>query len=251
MGNCSLCGKTIQTNVCDGCGYDESRNYELFPTFGPIASGMDSLAAGKRKREEARGGYRMSAGAMGKFATEKIPAKKNPEETGDPGQVCWCCGRNFYGTNCPYCNFIAIRDNAPEHAELIRNLATKHRQKVIEELTDFSVIGCRYRWDEKAGKMVFAGEERIPLADGVDCQNVFWSEPLFGQLPQEGGLVPVSISYRYQGVPNRLDLQIPAVRGNDFWQIGLCIDSDLCLVVFLGDPVHFRTAKAKAELKLK
>lgn len=251
MGKCSLCGKTIETTVCDVCGYDESRNYQRFPTLCPIAPGMDSLAAGKRKREAARSGYRMTADTMGKFAVEKIPVKKGKEDPEEVGQECWCCGRKFFGTNCPYCNFIAIRDSAPEHTGLIRNLALKHRQKIIEELTDFCVISYRYQWDEKAGKMVCVGEERIRLADGVDCQNVFWSEPMFGQLPQEGGLVPISLSYRYQGVKRQIDLEIPAVRGNDFWQIGLCIDSDLCLVVFLGDPVHFQTAKAKAELKLK
>ena len=252
MGNCSLCGKNIKTTVCDGCGYDESRNYERFPTFGPIALGTDSLAGAKRKREAARSGYRMTGGTMGKYAVEKIPAKKDQEKTEDEGHICWCCGRKFFGTNCPHCNFIAIRDSSPEHTALIRNLALKHRQQILEELTDFSVIGHRYQWDEKAGKLVCTGEERIRLADGVDCQNVFLSEPIFGQLPQkEGSLVPVSLSYRYQGVLRRAEVEIPAVRGNDFWQIGLCIDSDLSLLVFLGDPVHFHTAKARVELKLR
>lgn len=252
MGKCSLCGKVIETLVCDVCGYDESRNYEFFSTLSAIAPGMDSLAAGKRKREASRGSYRMTAESMGRFAVERVPAKKGKENPEDRGTECWCCGRKFFGANCPYCNFIAIRDNSPENAELIRNLALKHRQKIIEELTDFCVISYRYQWDHRAGKMVCVGEDRIKLGDGVDCQKVCWSEPLFGQLPQEeGSPVPISLSYRYQGVKHQLELEIPAVRGDNFWQIGLCIDSDLSLVVFLGDPAHFHTVKAKAELKLK
>jgi len=252
MGNCSLCGKATGNTVCDACGFDESRNYERFPTLCAIPKGTDSLAAGKRKWEATRGGYHMTGGTMGKYAVEKIPAKKDKEKQEDEGHICWCCGRKFFGTNCPHCNFIAIRDNSPEHTALIRNLALKHRQQILEELTDFCVISYRYQWDEKSGKMVCVGEDRIKLADGVDCQNVFWSEPIFGQLPQKkGGLVPISLSYRYQGVKHQLELEIPTVRGDNFWQIGLCIDSDLSLLVFLGDPVHFHTAKARAELKLK
>lgn len=251
MRKCALCGKMISVTVCDECGYDESCNYGFFPTFGLIAMGMDSLTVAKRKWEAARSIYRLTAGDMGKLAVERIPAKERREKPENEGLECWCCGRNFFGTNCPHCNFIAIRDDSPEHAGLIRDLAMKHRQKIIEELTDFYVIVHCYQWNEKAGKTACAGEKHIRMADGVDCQNVFWSEPMFGQLPQDGDPVPISLSYRYQGVKRQVELEIPAVPGNDFWQIGLCIDSNLCLVVFLGDPVHFHTEKVKVDLKLK
>lgn len=248
MGKCSLCGKEIQTLTCEACGYDESRNYERFSTLCPIAPGAASLAQQKRKMEAARTRYRMTTEAMGKHAVDKFSPKKGPGTQAEEGPKCWCCGTRFYGPNCPNCNFIAIRDDDPDHAELIRGLARKHRQQILGELTDFSVVTYNYQWDHKAGKMTCAGEERKKLADGLDCQEIFWSEPIFGQL-EAGTPVPITLSYRYQGVKHQLELEIPAVRSDGFWQIGLCIDAELRLVVFLGDPTHFQTVKA--ELKLK
>ena len=47
--NCPVCGKKMVGLVCD-CGYDRSRDYELYPTFGSVPRGMESVAVARVRR---------------------------------------------------------------------------------------------------------------------------------------------------------------------------------------------------------
>ena len=41
--NCPVCEKEMTGPVCD-CGYDRSRDFEMYPTFAPVPEGMESVA---------------------------------------------------------------------------------------------------------------------------------------------------------------------------------------------------------------
>ena len=45
---CPVCGKRYTATICPDCGFDDSRNYERYPTFGQI-SGVPSISARRRR----------------------------------------------------------------------------------------------------------------------------------------------------------------------------------------------------------
>lgn len=49
--NCPVCEKEMTGPVCD-CGYDRSRDFEMYPTFAPVPEGMESFAAVRARRED-------------------------------------------------------------------------------------------------------------------------------------------------------------------------------------------------------
>ena len=51
MRKCLVCGKVNENYICTKCGFDGSRNYEAFPTFGPVNG--DSVS-GRKAAYQAR-----------------------------------------------------------------------------------------------------------------------------------------------------------------------------------------------------
>lgn len=45
---CPVCGKRYTATICPDCGFDDSRNYERYPTFGQV-SGVPSISARRRR----------------------------------------------------------------------------------------------------------------------------------------------------------------------------------------------------------
>ena len=50
---CPVCDKENSTLLCPDCGFDASRDYEKYPTFGPV-EGFKPASALRREKEEAR-----------------------------------------------------------------------------------------------------------------------------------------------------------------------------------------------------
>ena len=45
MNRCPVCGQQYQQDPCPGCSFDNSRNYEVYPTLAPIPGPQKSVAA--------------------------------------------------------------------------------------------------------------------------------------------------------------------------------------------------------------
>ena len=58
---CPVCGKRYTATICPDCGFDDSRNYERYPTFGQI-SGVPSISSRRRRWNDRTGGRKTSPG---------------------------------------------------------------------------------------------------------------------------------------------------------------------------------------------
>lgn len=164
--------------------------------------------------------------------------------------ACQCCGAQMNGSKCGYCGFVEIIDMDGSGTELVRSLAAAHRKKLAAALTDLSVVSYRYAWNEAKSCLEMDRKEELKIADGADCcPNVKWSSRDFGQLPA-GEEITLDISYRFKGVKKQRSCTIPTVRCSDFWKIGMVIDRNLKLKIFLGTEKKY-SESAALELELK
>ena len=219
--NCPVCEKKVEQAVCEACGFDFSLDYENNPTFMRISQTVKSVnnLRAERRQKQFRG-------------------------------YCKCCGRFFSGESCLYCGFPAIEDDNPENQKHIKHLAKTHRAKIVAELTDFSIC-CFQEQCEKEGRWV-ESPETLRIADGQDCvARIYWSNILFGQMSTEKmPTITLKLEYRYQGAKRTIQCKVPTIRTNYFWKVGIQIEPNLCLRVYLGNEGEY-TRSEPITLRLK
>lgn len=147
---------------------------------------------------------------------------------------CQCCGAELNGSKCAYCGFREIIDMDESGTELLRTIVSSHKKRVIEGITDISVVSYLYEWNAKRAALEKKKREVIKLADGTDCYlNDYWAKQDFGQMPAEK-VIRLEISYYVNGNEKQLTVTLPSVSCDDFWKLGLHIDETLRLQIFLG-----------------
>lgn len=147
---------------------------------------------------------------------------------------CQCCGADMNGSKCSYCGFREIIDMDESGTELLHTLVSNHKKRVIEGITDISVVSYLYGWNVKRAALENKKKEVLKLADGTDCyRNIYWAKQDFGQMPTEK-VIRLEISYFVNGSEKQLTVTLPSVSCDDFWKLGFQIDETLHFQVFLG-----------------
>lgn len=218
MNSCPICGSEYEGLLCS-CGYDLSCDYERYPTFIQLPEGLESNSARR-------------AGYLASLRRDDCP----------------CCGRYADGDYCGFCGFHVAGILGIRSADRVETIAAAHRERFLSALTDIAVVNYHYRWNAETSRLeMHHADERI-LADGKACHpGIFWSDPLFGQLDTDDfPTLDLMLSYRWNGARKTLRVTVPTVRTHNFWQVGLLIDDQLRLRVFLGDPTEFTTSEPVA-----
>lgn len=147
---------------------------------------------------------------------------------------CQCCGAEITGSRCDYCGFREIIDMDESGTELLHALVSSHKKRLIDGITDISVVTYLYEWDAKKTALEKKNKEVLKLADGTDCyRNIYWAKQDFGQMVSVKK-IELELSYRFNGNEKQLTVSLPSVTCDDFWKLGLVIDEALKLQVFLG-----------------
>lgn len=213
---CPVCATKSDGPFCSSCGFDRSCDYEKYPTFAKVSG-------------------------------QAVSARKAAYEDSLRPKTCPICGRELSGDTCDYCGFRV----AGVQSALVNALAQAHRQKLLETVTDISVVNYEYTWNQELSRLMVSDVSERKLADGKQCSpGVFWTEPLFAQLdPDDYPAVEMLLHYCVNGQKKSLKLNIPTIQCDDFWRMGLLIDGSLRLCVFLGSPAKF-TVSEPIELEL-
>ena len=164
--------------------------------------------------------------------------------------VCQCCGAQMNTTRCDYCGFVEIIDMDGSGTELVNSMAASHKQNIVAAITELSVVSYSYRWNEAKSRLEMDKKEEIKLADGVECYpGLKWTSQNFGQM-SAGQEITLELTYKFKGRKKKLSCTIPTVQCEDFWKLGMVIDQNLKLKLFLGTE-KTQTQSAALELELK
>lgn len=215
MQTCPICGSEYEGLLCS-CGYDLSCDYALYPTFLRLPDGMQSNSA-------------RQADYLASLRREDCP----------------CCGRRVEGDYCGFCGFHVAGILGIRSQDRVDAIATAHREAFLRDLTDIAIVNYHYRWNPDSSRLEMYHADERRLANGTDCHpGIFWSDPLFGQLDTDDyPTLELMLSYRWDGQRKTLRVPVPTVRTDNFWRVGLLIDDQLRLRVFLGDPTEFTTSE--------
>lgn len=156
---------------------------------------------------------------------------------------CQCCGVETARSKCDYCGFREIIDMDESGTELLQTLVRNHQQRLVEGITDISVVSYLYGWNQKKSALEKKKKEVVKLADGKECyRNTHWSEHNFGQLASAKE-IQLELSYQVNGKEKTLTANLPAVICDDFWKLGLTIDETLHLQIFLGTQKNYSSTE--------
>lgn len=159
---------------------------------------------------------------------------------------CLCCGRAIVGNECKYDGFfnVVLLDESglskeKEHAEA-------HCTKIVDGIKEISFSAYKYSGCEPEGRA------KIVITDGKQCyKKLVWSKESFAQNTDESEKVrTVEICYTVNGVAKTVSVDLELVRCSDFWKLGVEIQEDLSLVVYLGTTDQYTKSKAY-DLELK
>ncbi len=216
---CPICGIEYEQLQCPECGFDPSRDYEQYPTLAPLPGDLPSLAVQRAEYE----------------------ASLRRDE-------CPCCGRHVESTYCGFCGFHMGSIAGIRSAEQVDALAAAHREIYLSDLQEISIVNYHYQWNPETSRLEFYNADEQFLANGCDCHpGICWSEPLFAQLsPNDYPTLELLLSYRWRGSRKTCKVTVPTVKTDSFWRIGLLMDSQLRLQVFLGDATKFSVSEPVA-----
>lgn len=54
--SCPVCAAAVKNGICPVCGYDRSRDYEKYPTFGTVGKTPSVAGMRARRRPQPHGG---------------------------------------------------------------------------------------------------------------------------------------------------------------------------------------------------
>ena len=127
MWNCPVCDRTNDTPLCTGCGFDKTRDYARFPTFGPVRGAAS--VSGLRARRAPKDALRCEKCGSTAF-TFRIPDGTRQCQrcgwTPDPAPRLECsCGNRYFTVRmsdhalmCPLCaKVIPLQTLLPKPAE--------------------------------------------------------------------------------------------------------------------------------------
>ena len=165
----------------------------------------------------------------------------NQNQTVSTGRIwrykgCRCCSHPLTGQDCSFCGFpMAGSLNDAMLTDEMRRVR-QFRSGLIRGMTDFSVDVFRFNWNAAGSSFDEKGTSSIKIADGADCYGkTVWSEERFAQSPEEK-IPPLTLHMHFRNGQTVVPFSVPIqpVRCDDFWRIGIRLNNDMSLSVFLG-----------------
>jgi len=156
---------------------------------------------------------------------------------------CTVCGSAIKEgrAQCGYCGFFPgfTFDDAGLAAE--QRDADDHREAIVSKLKNFSV--SVYDNSNENSSRSGQGTPRLLFGDGKECDNdVVWSREIFTQYRDEK-TERLTINYESAGKKKSGAISIDIPPTVNYWRIGLKINSNLKLRVYLGTTVKGATMK--------
>lgn len=153
---------------------------------------------------------------------------------------CLCCGRAIVGNECKYDGFfnVVLLDESGLSKEKER--AEAHRTKIVDGIKEISFSAYKYSGCEMKGRV------KVVIADGTRCyKKLVWSKESFAQNTDESEKIrSLEIGYTVNGVAKTVSVDLELVRCSDFWKLGVEIQEDLSLAVYLGTADRHTKSKA-------
>lgn len=210
MWTCPVCAQTCTGYYCNQCGFDQSTDFENFPTLQAITAPKAAISKLRKSR---------SAGTM--------PA------------TCKCCGSTVTGNSCGYCGFTALPGQPPS-GSLLQSAAI-YADRLVKSLTNFSIVAYRYAWEPQRSRLELQAEEIVPLGNATAFfPNIFWASKEFGQLRNGTGTeITFDLTYHYNGRKKVIPCTIPTVKCDNFWRVGIALDKSLHIKLYLGSGSNF------------
>lgn len=152
---------------------------------------------------------------------------------------------------CEYCHFLNADDadlSETDREKLIEMHRSTERyqsspayhDEILSKITNISIWTFQYGWDEKEGKFKQIGEpvDQVIVKNGMDCNDrIAWGNMEFGQdSSDELTEKDIDISYQFDGKTRNETFPVMPVRCGNFWDIGVKIDKDYCMTLYLGRP---------------
>ncbi len=161
--------------------------------------------------------------------------------------TCPVCGQKNEAGFCSQCGFDRsthyalfptlqpIPPSTPAASQL-RNARSHAKPVALEDLTEFTLLAYRYAWTPGTSRLEQQHQQFIRLGDARNFFNTtYWVPEKFAQtLPAAGEPLSIRISYKYKGQRRVVQCTVPAIRCKDFWRIGLTLDANFQLTLFLG-----------------
>lgn len=151
-------------------------------------------------------------------------------------KLCKCCSHEIIGNKCSYCgymNIVALDEKAMQ--EEVRR-SEEYFERIVYGITEFSIKKYVYVWDDDSHEPKLSAEEKCVICSAADCiDKIAWSAEYFGQNPaDEDACRVLEVMYRVGDKEKTVVVSVPPVKCDDYWRIGLKLDRQLRLTVYLG-----------------
>ena len=160
---------------------------------------------------------------------------------------CLCCRNTFdeFETEyvCSYCgfaNFDTLDDSVDSGVDqLVKEYrrGNDYRKKLLSHVKAFSVKAYRSRWND--GRKAYDAPAAVELFDKSLSGNDLYKKTVISPVEVSqlgaGRQTSLEIGYTFAGTAKRADARITPPQGQKPWRVGMEIDKDLRLTVFVGD----------------
>lgn len=148
---------------------------------------------------------------------------------------CKVCGTEIKSGVCPYCGFENIVILGATDDSKMDEYANSYKSKVINIIKNISVKTYKYEWNSSKSDVVLLEEGKTKICDGKDCfEKVFLCNEKFKQNPAENEERELTLSYEFNGKEKSLVVIIKPEKSPGHWELGVKIDDDLRLGVYIG-----------------
>lgn len=150
--------------------------------------------------------------------------------------ICKVCGTEIKSGTCPYCGFENIVILGVSDDSKMNEYANAYKSKLINGIKNISVKTYKYDWNNSNTDIEEKSTTKFRLCDGVDCfDKVYKCPEKFGQNPADTVEErTMYISYEIDGKEKTTSVTLKPVKCPDHWELGIKIDSNLKLSVYVG-----------------
>ena len=160
-------------------------------------------------------------------------------------RTCLCCRKPLTRQTCDYCGFVDVEVLSEDAETFLAQEIREYAESLASDITEISVNSAVYEWKEETSRLEMTSRKiETKIADGAECFAVRkWGGQDYGQ-QLSGKRIKLELSYRYMGKKKQLTCTVPTARCDDFWRVGVKIDNQLQLKVYLGSEKKYTESEA-------
>lgn len=150
--------------------------------------------------------------------------------------TCKVCKTEIKSGICPYCGFENIVILGASNDSKMGEYVNSYKGNLINNIKNISVKTYTYDWNSTNTDIEEKSIGKYRLCDGTDCFGKIYKCPeRFAQNPAETVEErTMYISYELKGVEKTVPITLKPVKCPDHWELGLKIDENLRLSVYVG-----------------